>query len=172
MAEGSQWEAFDHASYYELDNQVAILDVNRLVQRGETMHGWNTTLYAERADAFGWNTIVIDGHNYDEINQAFAKASQPNGKPTVIIAKTEKGKGVSFLENKEGWHGKALNKQQEEQALKELNYTRSTTYPVQKPENRQPAPEAAKRPVELPKYDGSKPVATRKAYGDALVAVG
>ena len=59
------WEAFDHASYYKLDNLVAILDVNRLGQRGETMHGWNTTLYAERAAAFGWNAIVIDGHNYD-----------------------------------------------------------------------------------------------------------
>src|SRR5215469_2338894 len=99
IAEGSVWEAFDHASYYKLDNLVAIIDVNRLGQRGETMHGWNTTLYAERTDAFGWNTIVIDGHNYDEINQAYAKASVPNGKPTVIIAKTEKGKGVSFLEN-------------------------------------------------------------------------
>src|SRR5207237_5834176 len=116
--------------------------------------------------------IVINGHNYEEINRAYAQAIQPNGSPTAIIAKTIKGKGVSFLENKEGWHGKALNKDQEQQALKELNYTRSTTYPVQKPENRQPAREAPKKPLELPKYDGSKPVATRKAYGDALVAVG
>ena len=115
LAEGSIWEAFDHASYYKLDNLVAIIDVNRLGQRGETMHGWNTTVYAERTDAFGWNTIVFDGHNYDEINQAFAKASQPNGKPTVIIAKTIKGKGVSFLENVIGWIGMAINKEQEEQ---------------------------------------------------------
>src|SRR2546423_637944 len=114
MAEGSIWEAFDHASHYKLDNLVAILDVNRLGQRGETMHGWNTTLYAERAVAFGWNAIVIDGHNYDEINQAFAQAAKPNGAPTMIIAKTIKGKGVSFLENKEGWHGKALSEEQEE----------------------------------------------------------
>src|SRR5438034_4949744 len=172
MAEGSQWEAFDHASYYKLDNLVAILDVNRLGQRGETMHGWNTTLYAERAVAFGWNAIVIDGHNYDEINQAFAKASQPDGKPTVIIAKTIKGKGVSFLENVNGWHGKALNKQQEEQALNELHAVRSQTFPVQKPENLQPAPEAAKQRLELPRYDGKEAVATRKAYGDALKALG
>src|SRR5438067_958453 len=172
MAEGSQWEAFDHASYYKLDNLVAILDVNRLGQRGETMHGWNTTLYAERAVAFGWNAIVIDGHNYDEINQAFAKASQPDGKPTVIIAKTIKGKGVSFLENVNGWHGKALNKQQEEQALNELHAVRSQTFPVQKPENLQPAPEAAKQKLELPRYDGKEAVATRKAYGDALKALG
>jgi transketolase len=172
MTEGSMWEAFDHASHYKLDNLIAIIDVNRLGQRGETELGWNTEAYAARAKAFGWNAIVIEGHNYEEINRAYAQAIQPNGSPTVIIAKTIKGKGVSFLENKEGWHGKALNKDQEQQALKELNYTRSTTYPVQKPENRQPAPEAAKKPVELPKYDGSKPVATRKAYGDALVAVG
>jgi transketolase len=172
MAEGSMWEAFDHASHYKLDNLIAIIDVNRLGQRGETELGWNTAAYEARAKAFGWNAIVINGHNYEEINRAYAQAIQPNGSPTAIIAKTIKGKGVSFLENKEGWHGKALNKDQEQQALKELNYTRSTTYPVQKPENRQPAPEAAKKPVELPKYDGSKPVATRKAYGDALVAVG
>jgi len=172
MAEGSQWEAFDHASYYKLDNLVAILDVNRLGQRGETMHGWNTTLYAQRAEAFGWNAIVIDGHNFDEINQAFARAVQPNGIPTIIIAKTIKGKGVSFLENVNGWHGKALNREQEAQALQELKSVRSQTFPVQKPDNLQPAPEAAKKTLELPKYDGKEAVATRKAYGDALQALG
>jgi transketolase len=172
MAEGSQWEAFDHASHYKLDNLVGILDVNRLGQRGETELGWNTTAYAARAEAFGWNAIVIDGHNYEEINEAFAQAVQPNGSPTLIIAKTVKGKGVSFLENKNGWHGKALNKEQEEQALKELNYMRSQTFPVQKPENRQPAPEPEEKALELPKYDGKEAVATRKAYGDALQALG
>jgi transketolase len=172
MAEGSQWEAFDHASHYKLDNLVAILDVNRLGQRGETMLGWNTTAYATRAEAFGWNAIVIDGHNYDEIDQAFARAMQPNGAPTAIIAKTVKGKGVSFLENVNGWHGKALNKEQEEQALKELKSVRSQTFPVQKPDNRQPASKAPKKALELPKYDGKEAVATRKAYGDALQALG
>ncbi len=172
MAEGSQWEAFDHASYYKLDNLVAILDVNRLGQRGETMHGWNTTLYAQRAEAFGWNAIVIDGHNFDEINQAFSRAVQPNGIPTIIIAKTIKGKGVSFLENVNGWHGKALNREQEAQALQELKSVRSQTFPVQKPDNLQPAPEVAKKSLELPKYDGKEAVATRKAYGDALQALG
>ena len=172
MAEGSQWEAFDHASYYKLDNLVAILDVNRLGQRGETMHGWNTTLYAQRAEAFGWNAIVIDGHNFDEINQAFARAVQQNGIPTIIIAKTIKGKGVSFLENVNGWHGKALNREQEAQALQELKSVRSQTFPVQKPDNLQPAPEVAKKSLELPKYDGKEAVATRKAYGDALQALG
>ena len=172
MAEGSIWEAFDHASHYKLDNMVAILDCNRLGQRGETELGWNTAAYEARAKGFGWNAIVIDGHNYDEINSAFAQASQPNGSPTVIIAKTIKGKGVSFVENKNGWHGKAFNQQQEEQALNELHAVRSKTFPVQKPQDLQPAPEAAKKAIELPKYDGKEQVATRKAYGDALQALG
>jgi len=90
----------------------------------------------------------------------------------LIVAKTIKGKGVSFLENKNGWHGKALSKDQEEQAIKELNPVRSKTFPVQKPAPGQPAQEPAKKPVELPRYDGKDPVATRKAYGDALVALG
>lgn len=172
MAEGSIWEAFDHASHYKLDNMVGILDCNRLGQRGETELGWNTQAYAARAKAFGWNAIVIDGHNYDEINSAFTQAAQPNGAPTLIVAKTIKGKGVSFLENVNGWHGKALNKDQEAQAMQELNAVRSQVFPVQKPATAQPSAEPAKKPVELPKYDEKNTAATRKAYGDALVALG
>nr|HET6904398.1 transketolase [Ktedonobacteraceae bacterium] len=172
MAEGSIWEAFDHASHYKLDNLVGILDCNRLGQRGETDLGWNTAAYEARARAFGWNAIVIDGHNYDEINAAFTQAAQPNGSPTLIVAKTIKGKGFSLVENKNGWHGKALNKEQEAQAIQELHPVRSQTYPVQKPAAGQPAPEAEKKTVELPHYDASEPVATRKAYGDALKALG
>lgn len=172
MAEGSIWEAFDHASHYKLDNVVGILDCNRLGQRGETDLGWNTAAYEARAKAFGWNAIVIDGHNYDEINSAFTQAAQPNGSPTLIVAKTIKGKGFSLVENKNGWHGKPLNKEQEAQAIQELHPVRSQTYPVQKPAAGQPAPEAAKKAVELPRYDASEPVATRKAYGDALKALG
>jgi transketolase len=172
MAEGSQWEAFDHASHYKLDNLVGILDVNRLGQRGETELGWNTAAYEARAKAFGWNAIVIDGHNYDEINSAFAQAAQPKGSPTLIVAKTVKGKGVSFLENKEGWHGKALSKDQEEQAIKELNPVRSMIFPVQKPPAGQLPREPEKKPVDLPRYDLKDSVATRKAYGDALKALG
>src|SRR5258708_14470389 len=131
--------------------------------------GRNTTAYAERATDYGWNAIVIDGNKYDEINQAYAKALQSKGSPTVIIAKTIKGKGVSFLENVNGWHGKALNKQQEEQALKELNPRRSQVFPVHKPENLQPAPVGEEKPLELPKYDGKEAVATRKASCDPLL---
>jgi transketolase len=171
MAEGSIWEAFDHASHYKLDNLVAILDCNRLGQRGETELGWNTAAYEARAKAFGWNAFVINGHNYVEIDKALAQAAQPNGAPTVIIAKTMKGKGVSFLENKEGWHGKALSIEQEEQALNELQHVRSMTYPVQKPEPGE-LTKTANKAVELPRYDGKEDVATRKAYGDALRALG
>ncbi|MFL5626214.1 MAG: transketolase [Ktedonobacteraceae bacterium] len=171
-AEGSIWEAIDHASHYKLDNLVGILDVNRLGQRGETELGWNTAAYEARARAFGWNAIVIDGHNYDEINSAFAQAAQPNGSPTLIIAKTLKGKGVSFLENKEGWHGKALSPEQAEQAIKELNPVRSMTFPVQKPAPAQLPQKPAKKAVDLPRYNVKEAVATRKAYGDALKALG
>jgi transketolase len=170
-AEGSVWEGFDHASHYKLDNLIAIIDVNRLGQRGETELGWNTAAYEARAKAFGMNAIVIDGHNYDEISRAYEQAIHSNGAPTAIIAKTIKGKGVSFLENKNGWHGKALNSDQEAEALKELNPVRSMTFPVHKPELHQLAPEPEKKPLELPRYS-DKPVATRRAYGDALKALG
>src|SRR5213079_3675592 len=104
VAEGSEWEAFDHASYYKLDNLVAILDVNRLGQRGETMHGWDLDSYANRARAFGWEAIEIDGHDVDAIDRAYTEAIEA-GKPTAIVARTVKGKGVKEVENKNGWHG-------------------------------------------------------------------
>lgn len=174
MAEGSIWEALDHASHYKLDNVIGILDCNRLGQRGETELGWNTAAYAERAKAFGWTPIVIDGHNLEEIDHAFAHAtSANNGQPTLIIAKTVKGKGFSAIENKDGWHGKALPKDMAEQAIQEINpQARSQSYPVQKPENLQPAAEAQKKPVELPRYTVGETQATRKAYGEALRALG
>lgn len=172
MAEGSVWEAFDHASHYKLDNLIGILDCNRLGQRGETELGWNTEAYAARARAFGWNAVIIDGHNYEEIHKAYAQAAQSNGAPTLVVAKTIKGKGVSFLENKNGWHGKALSKEQEEQAMQELNPARSMTFPVQKPADAHPAPEPEKKPLELPQYKAGDKVATRKAYGDTLKALG
>jgi transketolase len=172
MAEGSVWEAFEHAAHYKLNNLIAILDCNRLGQRGETMLGWNTAAYAERAEAFGWNALVIDGHNYEEIDNAYAQALKSSDAPTVIVARTIKGKGVSFLENVNGWHGKALSPEQEAQALEELPHVRSQVFAVQKPEDRQPAPLGERQPLQLPRYDGSEAVATRKAYGDTLKALG
>src|ERR671937_656068 len=107
IAEGSQWEAFEHAAYYELDNIVAIIDVNRLGQRGETMHGWDLDSYANRARAFGWHAIEIDGHDVEAIDSAYEEALGA-GKPAVVVARTLKGKGVKAVEDKPGWHGEAL----------------------------------------------------------------
>src|SRR5262245_64941486 len=106
MAEGSMWEAFEHAAFYGLSNLTAIIDVNRLGQTGETMHGWDLDSYAKRAQAFGWHTIEIDGHDVGAIDRAYAEAVQTTGLPTVIVAKTIKGKGVKAVEDKGGFHGK------------------------------------------------------------------
>src|SRR5437773_2048678 len=123
VAEGSMWEAFEHAAFYGLDNLTAIIDVNRLGQRGETMHGWDLDSYANRAQAFGWHAIKIDGHDVEAINRAYAEAIATEGRPTVVIAKTIKGKGVKEVENKPGWHGKALDHPDE--AIEELGGVRN-----------------------------------------------
>lgn len=172
-AEGSVWEAFDHAAHYTLDNLIAIIDVNRLGQRGQTELGWNTQAYANRARAFGWQAIEIDGHNLIEIDQAFSAAVSINDRPTVIIARTKKGKGVSFLEDLGGWHGKALKSGDEEHAIAELGGARHITIPVQKPDtSTQPVTIATPEPLQLPTYNKGTKVATRRAYGDALKAIG
>src|SRR5438477_6048904 len=103
MAEGSVWEAFDKASHYQLNNVIGILDMNRLGQRGETELGWNSATYAARARAFGWHAIELDGHDLAAIDRAYAEALKQKDRPTCLIARTEKGHGVSFLANKEGW---------------------------------------------------------------------
>jgi transketolase len=175
MAEGSIWEAIDKASFYKLNNLIGILDCNRLGQRGPTELGWDTAAYARRASAFGWHTLEIDGHDFAEIEQAYQTATQFQDAPTLIIAKTIKGKGVSFIENREGWHGKALNKEQAEKAIAELRPTaRSQTFPIQRPAQAgQQPPQPANKPLALPEYPaGKEAVATRKAYGDALAALG
>lgn len=169
MAEGSVWEAFATAWHYKLDNLIAILDENRLGQRGETMVGWNSSIYAERARGFGWHAIEIDGHNLDAIDKAYAEALKVTGKPTVIIAKTEKGHGYSKIANKDGWHGKPLNKEQAEEAIKELGGNQTVKCDVQKPAPGKYAPPAVGK-YNSPVYD--KPIATREAYGDALKALG
>ncbi len=120
MAEGSVWEALDKASHYGLSNLTGILDMNRLGQRGETDLGWNSAAYAARARAFGWHVLEIDGHDLAQIDRALTEAAQPREAPTLVVARTIKGRGVSFLENKDGWHGKALNAQQAQQAIEEL----------------------------------------------------
>jgi transketolase len=171
IAEGSVWEAFEHAAYEKLDNLTAIIDVNRLGQRGETMHGWDLGSYAKRAEAFGWHAIEIDGHDVDAIDGAYTEAVETTGVPTVIVAKTIKGKGVQAVENKDGFHGKALP--EPEQAIEELGGVRNITVDVAKPEiSGEPHVFEASGSLELPSYELGAEVATRKAYGDALKAIG
>jgi transketolase len=169
MAEGSQWEGFEHAAYYELDNIVAILDINRLGQRGETMHGWDLDSYANRARAFGWHAIEIDGHDVEEIDRAYEEALATD-RPVAIVARTIKGKGVKAVENKPGWHGKALDNPEE--AIEELGGVRNITVPVAKPETSGRPVEIEHGELELPRYEVGEEVATRKAYGEALAALG
>jgi transketolase len=169
MAEGSMWEAFEHASHYELDNLTAIIDVNRLGQRGETMVGWDLDIYRDRAHAFGWETIEIDGHDVEAIDRAYTEAAGTSGKPTVVIARTIKGKGVKEIENQPGWHGKAL--ENPEHAIEELGGIRNIHVDVAKPESAE-AHTFPNGTLELPRYDVGDEVATRKAYGDALAALG
>jgi transketolase len=168
-AEGSVWEAFEHASHYELDNLTAILDVNRLGQRGETMLGWNLDVYAKRAEAFGWHAITIDGHDVAEIDRAYAEALESDGKPTVVIARTIKGKGVAAVEDVNGFHGKPLD--DPEEAIAELGGERDLQVAVAKPDHGEPH-RFASGSLELPRYAVGDEVATRKAYGDALAALG
>lgn len=169
-AEGSIWEALNTASHYKLDNLITVIDVNRLGQRGETELGWNTAVYAERVRAFGCHAIEINGHDIAQIDAAYNEAVNTTDQPTVIIAKTEKGHGVSFIANHDGWHGKALSKEQATDAIKELGGEISVVVPVQKPEAKKPYVEKGTGKFECPVY--TKPAATREAYGDALKALG
>lgn len=172
LAEGNIWEAANSAAFYELDNLVAVVDVNRLGQSMPTMHEHDLDAYVNKFEAFGWEAIKIDGHKIDKILDAFAKARKSK-KPVAIIAKTFKGKDVSFLEDKEGWHGKALDSEKTAKALKELG-------PIPEVNSAELVKEP-KHEVEL-KFKQSKvfkvnykkddEVATRAAFGNALVSLG
>jgi transketolase len=168
-AEGSIWEALEHAGHYELDNLTAILDVNRLGQRGETMNGWRLDRYLERARAFGWHGIEIDGHDVDQIDAAYAEAAATTGRPTVVVARTIKGKGVKAVENENGWHGKPLD--DPDAAIEELGGLRNIVVEVAEPEPGAPHTFETGE-LDLPRYEVGSEVATRKAYGEALAALG
>ncbi len=174
MAEGSVYESFEAGAFYGLSRLIAILDMNRLGQRGPTMLGWDGEAYAGRARAFGWEAQVIDGHDPAAIDAAYAAAERAS-RPTLIVARTKKGAGVSFLADHDGWHGKALSRDEESKALLELGWKQGTPSRVVAPA----APPAAKaRPpestgkLELPTYKLGSDVATRAAFGDALAALG
>jgi len=172
VAEGSIWEAIDKAGHYKLGNLTAIFDVNRLGQRGETEFGWNTEVYRQRAEAFGAHAIVIDGHDVEQIDAALAEARSATDRPTVIVARTVKGKGVAEIENHEGWHGKALPPDLAEKAIAELGGLRHLTVESAKPDPAARPERAPSAEVKLPTYEKGAKVPTRKAYGDALLALG
>src|SRR3989338_1915068 len=168
VAEGSVWEAMEVASFYKLDNLIAILDVNRLGQSRETMLGYDIQTYKKRAESFGWETIVLnDGHNLNSVIAGYGAAFKIKNKPVMIIAKTIKGKGVSFLENKDGWHGKALTEKELDLALKEIG-------PVDKKlRGKLKMPKTASQGRTLQgrtltktavRYSESEMISTRKAY--------
>lgn len=169
MAEGSMWEAFEHAAHFELENLTAIIDGNRLGQRGETMVGWDLEVYAERARAFGWHAVVVDGHDVEVVDSAFAEAVATTGKPTVIVARTLKGQGVAAVADHNGFHGKPFD--DPEAAIAELGGLRDIRIDVAKP-NPPPHRTVTRSTLELPRYELGSAVATRSAYGDALAALG
>ena len=185
-AEGSVWEAAAMAGYYKLSNLTAIVDINRLGQSQATMLQYDMDTYKKRWAAFGWRVVVIDGHDMAQIVSALRKARKATDQPLAILARTIKGKGVSFCEDKDGWHGRALKKGEElDKALAELQaqLTGATGAKVKRVPREQlvelhlpavlPALQAGKpAPMDPPAYKLGDMVATRDAYGTALVKVG
>jgi len=179
MAEGSVWEALDKASYYQLSNLIAIVDVNRLGQRGPTELQWDLGAYARRAEAFGARVLTIDGHDLAEIDQALAIAGDTSGhQPTVVLARTIKGRGFSEVEDQNGWHGKPFPEDMAKRAVAELGGERHLTVRGPRPSPAAHSPAAAQAPGNagtfgpVAAYSVGDKVATRKAYGDALVDLG
>ena len=173
LAEGQIWEAANFAAHEKLDNLVAILDINRLGQSQETMFGHHIDEYARKFEAFDFEVIEIDGHNYEEINQALQAVQKPSGKPFAIIAKTFKGHGISFLENKDGWHGKALKKEELEKALKELApINDDLRFQLKKPTQTKSPQQASNKAVTDLSFEQGKEYATREVFGDVLAKLG
>ena len=170
MAEGSMWEAIEAAAYEGLDNLTAIVDINRLGQSRETRYGWDVDVYRTRFDAFGWHTIVCDGHDVAAIDAAYAEALDTTDRPTAILARTKKGKGVEKVEDKLNAHGKPVADY--EDAIEELGGDRDISVTVNKPDGSASPHTFDTEGGSLPTYDMGEEVATRKAYGQALAALG
>lgn len=170
LAEGSMWEAFAHAGNARLHNLTAIVDVNRLGQQGPTRLGWDTAAYARQIRAFGWHTIEIDGHDIEQIEQAYDQAVAHPDAPTAILARTIKGKGAPAVEDLGGHHGKPLPDSDE--VINQLGGVTHLTVPVARPDTSQPPHTFTSIPTELPRYQVGDQVATRNAFGEALAAIG
>ncbi|CUQ67143.1 transketolase [Candidatus Nitrospira inopinata] len=173
--EGSVWESVELARHFKLDNLCAIVDVNRLGQSDPTMLQHDMQAYKARWRGFGWNALVVDGHNHKALLAAFAEAAKVKGKPTVLLAKTLKGKGISFMENHPSWHGKPIPKGAESQkAIDELTRLIKPTKAAPKIKTLPPPSHRQKpaKPMAPPSYKPGDLVATREAFGTALVAMG
>jgi len=190
-AEGSVWEAIESAGRNRLANFTAIIDVNRLGQSGPTALGWDTDTYARRVEAFGCRALVVDGHDLEAIDQAMSTASD-SGEPTVIVARTVKGKGVGEVADQLSWHGKPLPDDMAEKAVAELGGVRHLSVrgplpsaPTATSRSRPPFPtpveatapgpaasHSGRTSPELPGFDVGDTVATRAAFGKTLVALG
>lgn len=171
MAEGSMWEAFEHAGHAGLDNLTAIIDVNRLGQRGPTRHGWDLDAYSRRLEAFGWQALQVDGHDVKACDEAYRTAKATAGRPTAIIARTVKGRGVPSIENRDGYHGKPL--EDADDAVAALGGVTHHRVEVAKPSGRGVAHRfSTSFEARPPRWDLGDKAATRAAYGEALAALG
>ncbi len=173
-AEGSVWEAAQMASFYKLDNLVAIIDVNRLGQSDPTALEHDTETYRARFEAFGWEAVTVDGHDVEALLDALSKARNSKEKPFCIVARTFKGQGASFLADQSNWHGKPLDKEHAEKAIAEIEQAGVTSdfkLEIKKPENVSAPAKEVKTP-EAPPYKLGDSVATREAYGEALARLG
>ncbi|WP_327294301.1 MULTISPECIES: transketolase [unclassified Streptomyces] len=170
MAEGSVWEAAEHAGFEKLGNLTLIVDVNRLGQRGPTRHGRDLAAYGRRLRAFGWHTVEVDGHDIDAVDAAYEEVLAVTDRPTALIAGTRKGRGVAAVEDREGAHGKPLPDAAE--AIEELGGRRSVRVGVHKPTDVQPQRITGSGELVLPRYEKGDEVATRNAFGEAVTALG
>ena len=176
-AEGAVWEAAQAATRFGLDNLCAVTDVNALGQSRTTQWGHDLEAYAKRWHAFGWNTLVVDGHDLAALLDALDEAARTTGRPSMILARTLKGKGISFIEGRDGWHGKPLTGDDLDRALGELEgqLGEDTPNPAIPSPPRSGATSAAPRSLDTvrsPDYELGSVVATREAYGTALAALG
>ena len=167
MAEGSNWEAIQTAAHYKLDNLVGIIDVNRLGQRGETMYGWDVEAYEKRVGSFGWETIIIDGHRFDEILPASKGPGSQGEARDAHRAHCQRERGAP-VENQNGWHGKALRKEDVDEAIKLLQpLDTKARGKIAKPQELKPE-KPPRCDTGQSEYRPNEAYATRKAYGNAL----
>ncbi|KAF4026588.1 TKTL1 [Cervus elaphus hippelaphus] len=174
-SEGSVWEALAFASHYSLDNLVAIFDVNRLTHSTTLPLEYSIDVYQKRCEAFGWNTLVVDGRDVEALCQVFWQAAQMKNKPTAVVAKTFKGRGVPSVEDAENWHGKPMPKERADAIIKLIESQIETNKSLEPKAPVEDSPQINISDIEMtspPDYEVSDMVATRKACGLALAKLG